>query len=125
MQWLIDLIAERVLLKWQGMIVAWSGAIVDIPDGWALCDGNNGTPDLTDKFIMGAGDTYNPGVAGGQVNHTHDFTGDGHDHLIPSGKNIVIGTGYNQRTESDPAVGTTDQASGLPPYWALAFIMKL
>lgn len=40
------------------MIVIWSGAIVDIPAGWALCDGNNGTPDLRNKFIIGAGDTY-------------------------------------------------------------------
>lgn len=43
------------------MIMIWSGAIVDIPAGWALCDGNNGTPDLRNKIVIGAGDTYNPG----------------------------------------------------------------
>lgn len=37
------------------MIVIWSGAIVDIPAGWVLCDGNNGTPDLRGVFIVGAG----------------------------------------------------------------------
>jgi len=37
-----------------GVIVMWSGTIADIPDGWALCDGNNGTPDLRDRFIVGA-----------------------------------------------------------------------
>ena len=37
-----------------GMIVMWSGTIANIPTGWALCDGNNSTPNLTDKFIVGA-----------------------------------------------------------------------
>lgn len=45
----------------KNIIVFWSGAIADIPAGWALCDGNNGTPDLTDKFIIGAGSSFNPG----------------------------------------------------------------
>lgn len=43
------------------MILIWSGAIVDIPAGWALCDGNNGTPDLRGKFIVGAGGILDPG----------------------------------------------------------------
>lgn len=42
----------------KGLICIWSGAIVDIPAGWALCDGNNGTPDLRNKLVIGAGDTY-------------------------------------------------------------------
>lgn len=42
----------------KNIIVLWSGAIVDIPAGWALCDGNNGTPNLQDKFVIGAGDTF-------------------------------------------------------------------
>jgi len=45
----------------KNIIVIWSGAIVDIPAGWALCDSNNGTPNLTDKFVIGAGTTFNPG----------------------------------------------------------------
>ena len=45
----------------KGIIVLWSGAIVDIPAGWHLCDGNMGTPDLRNKFIVGSGDIYNPG----------------------------------------------------------------
>lgn len=43
------------------IIVIWSGAVVDIPAGWALCDGNNGTPDLRDKLVIGAGGSLNPG----------------------------------------------------------------
>ena len=45
----------------KNIIVIWSGAIVDIPTGWALCDGNNETPDLRDRFVIGAGGSYNPG----------------------------------------------------------------
>ena len=51
-----------------GGIIMWSGAIADIPTGWALCDGTNGTPDLMDKFIMG-GDDITGG--GGSWSHTH------------------------------------------------------
>lgn len=46
---------EIVKLVPKGIIVIWSGSISDIPKGWALCDGNNGTPDLTRRFIVGAG----------------------------------------------------------------------
>ena len=48
-----------------GAIIMWSGAINDIPVGWALCDGSNGTPDLRDRFIVGAGKSYNVGNTGG------------------------------------------------------------
>lgn len=44
----------------KGLICFWGGAIVDIPAGWKLCDGTAGRPDLRDKFIIGAGNTYNP-----------------------------------------------------------------
>ena len=47
-----------------GGIIMWSGAINDIPVGWALCDGSNGTPDLRDRFIVGAGESYNVGNTG-------------------------------------------------------------
>ena len=45
----------------KNIIVIWSGAVVDIPAGWALCDGNNGTPDLLSKFVVGAGGAMTPG----------------------------------------------------------------
>ena len=48
-----------------GIITMWSGSITDIPLGWALCDGSNGTPDLRDRFIVGAGGDYNVGNTGG------------------------------------------------------------
>jgi microcystin-dependent protein len=48
-----------------GSIIMWGGLIDDIPQGWQLCDGTNGTPDLTDRFIVGAGAAYNVGDLGG------------------------------------------------------------
>ena len=37
-----------------GMIIMWNSTVASIPSGWVLCDGNNSTPDLRDKFIVGA-----------------------------------------------------------------------
>ena len=51
----------------QGGIIMWSGTIASIPAGWVLCDGANGTPDLTDKFIVSvASSAENPGFAAGE-----------------------------------------------------------
>lgn len=52
-----------------GVIVIWSGIVSNIPAGWALCDGNNNTPNLKDKFILGAGDKYKVGDIGGESTH--------------------------------------------------------
>ena len=109
----------------QGIIVLWSGAIVDIPAGWALCDGNNGTPDLRDKFVIGAGDTYGPDDSGGVTTHFHSFTGDGHDHTLLVGTNVGFGPNLSLSTDEESATGDTDGENHLPPYYALAFIMKL
>lgn len=53
-----------------GVISMWSGAIDDIPVGWSLCDGTNGTPDLTDRFVTAAGGRYNVGETGGTDEHS-------------------------------------------------------
>ena len=49
-----------------GVITMWSGAQTAIPIGWALCDGENGTPNLRDRFIIGAGGDYEVGDVGGE-----------------------------------------------------------
>ena len=54
-----------VFLNMRGAIVMWSGLLSQIPEGWVLCDGRNGTPDLRDKFIVGAGREYTIGDTGG------------------------------------------------------------
>lgn len=48
-----------------GGIILWNGAIGAIPSNFRLCDGQNGTPDLRDRFIVGAGGGYTPGDTGG------------------------------------------------------------
>lgn len=57
-----------------GGIIAWSGAINTIPAGWVLCDGANGTPDLRNRFIVGAGSTYAVGATGGATSVTSSST---------------------------------------------------
>lgn len=112
------------------MILMWSGSIATIPSGFHLCDGTTGTPDLRDRFIAGAGTTYVPGANGGALAHTHPFTGDGHNHLESEGISCA-GTGpafawkADSESSTDVASGDTDSTNHLPPYYALAYIMKL
>lgn len=73
-----------------GVIVMWSGVVADVPAGWLLCDGTNGTPDLRGRFIVGAGGEYTPGSKGGAAEvtlskdqlpaHAHTFLGEAHTH---------------------------------------------
>ena len=70
-----------------GAIILWSGSIGSIPAGFVLCNGNNSTPDLRDRFIVGAGSTYAVDATGGSadasiVTHNHTITDPGHDHFI-------------------------------------------
>lgn len=51
----------------------WSGAFADVPSGWALCDGSNGTPDLTDRFILGTNTEGEVGNVGGVKTHKHNL----------------------------------------------------
>lgn len=62
-----------------GGILLWSGSIGSIPAGYVLCNGSNGTPDLRDRFVVGAGSTYAVDATGGSANavvvsHTHTAT---------------------------------------------------
>ena len=65
----------------RGMIMLWSGTTATIPSGWALCNGTNGTPQLTNRFIVGAGGSlYSPNATGGYkdatlVSHSHTVSG--------------------------------------------------
>ncbi len=74
-----------------GMIILWSGAANNIPTGFVICDGNNSTPDLRNRFVVGAGDSYSVGNSGGSndvtlstsqlPSHDHSFSGSqSHDH---------------------------------------------
>jgi hypothetical protein len=144
-----------------GMIIIWSGSIASIPSGWALCDGTNGTPNLRDRFVVGAGSTYAVNATGGSadaivVSHTHTatttITDPGHNHdpsvngntvgfnstqsdfYNTARANLDGGPFFNMKTSTNTTgitASTTVASSGssgtnanLPPYYALAFIMK-
>ena len=140
-----------------GLITMWSGSIGSIPSGWILCNGNNGTPDLRDRFIIAAGSTYSVGQTGGStdaivVSHTHTATSvvtdPGHYHLQPNsggaGGTITASSGLantgnisysgyygTANATTGITVATTNASTGasgtnanLPPYYALAYIMK-
>jgi len=108
----------------KGIITIWSGAIADIPGGWALCDGTLGTPDLRDRFIIGAGSTFAPDATGGAATHSHPFTTDGHFHTLTVAFTNATGMGLSGTTTTDTDTGNTNAVSSYPPYYALAYIMK-
>jgi microcystin-dependent protein len=138
-----------------GGIIMWSGSIASIPSGWALCNGSNGTPDLRDKFVVGAGSAYAVNATGGSadaivVSHTHTATSSvtdpGHTHaagggtaFVTQGNGSIRGGSGDSGTAANTAsattgvtVATTVASAGssgtnanLPPYFALAYIMKL
>ena len=141
-----------------GMIVLWSGATDAIPTGWVLCNGSNSTPDLRNRFVVGAGDTYSVNATGGSadatlVSHTHSATSSvsdsGHFHnVLPTLSGAFSNNGAfiqtaTTGTPSQSGVGNTDTKTtgisvstslstagssatnaNLPPYYALAYIMK-
>ena len=144
-----------------GMILLWSGSIGSIPAGYLLCDGTNSTPDLRNRFIVGAGSTYSVADTGGSANaivvsHTHTATSTvtdaGHFHDMgavrdagPYGNTTIssqtVEDWTSARTSTSSAntstnttgitVATTNASAGssctnanLPPYYALAYIMK-
>ena len=133
-----------------GGIILWSGSTGSVPSGWYLCDGTNGTPDLRNSFIVGAGNTYAVGATGGTadaivVSHTHTatVTDPGHSHGIPrknalsgsvesyvagGGGTIIADLPTNTATTgisvSNATAGTSGTGQNLPPYYALAYIQK-
>lgn len=110
-----------------GFIGLWAGSVASIPSGWALCNGANGTPDLRDRFVVGAGSTYAVGAIGGQnaitsvPAHTHDVgnlanaTTGAHTHSV-SGNTSTTGahthntSGTTSNTGAHTHNGTTANA---------------
>jgi len=166
----------------RGMIIMWAGDVNQIPVGWALCDGQNGTPDLRDRFIVGAGSNYGVKTTGGQATvtlteaqmppHRHTGTAESsqHRHIIPTDsggggegwgqERMIQANVYNNAnnwanansyayTYGDPVAQWTPNSAptggkgehthnlainqsgagqahnNIPPYYALAYIMKL
>lgn len=110
-----------------GTIILWGKPLIEIPAGWQLCDGTNGTPDLDGIFPQGAGAANPVGGAGGNRNHNHTFTGAGHTHVMtPSPPGAIMGGAtFENVTSSVPATGTTDNSPNRPPFLTLAYIQKV
>jgi hypothetical protein len=127
-----------------GTIAIWSGTVESVPLGWMPCDGQDGRPDLRDRFIVGAGLTYPVGSTGGStdatvVAHTHPLTDPGHVHLTygqnggggNGGGDLNSSTGYVWPTASEVTGITIDPAgvsgvnANLPPYYSLLYIIKV
>lgn len=102
----INLLTNPNTFFQRGMIIMWSGDYSTIPSGWRLCDGLGGTPDLRDRFIVGAGASYSPGNVGGSASHTHGISVGNtalteaqmpaHTHSLPAGSNDTVGTEWSQ-----------------------------
>lgn len=162
-----------------GGIIMWSGSIASIPTSWALCNGANGTPDLRDRFIVGAGSAYAVGATGGantvtlstseMPSHTHNFSATtstdgththgisdpGHRHFTDfaqttsggtyvepypvAGSYASLATTYSTTgisinsagahthsvSGTTSSAGTTGAHENRPPYYALAYIMRI
>jgi len=148
-----------------GGIIMWSGAIADIPSGWTLCDGQTSftntkgnsqtVPDLRDRFVVGAGNSYAVDNTGGEKevtlsvaqmpNHDHDYHDPGHSHGYKDKyQEDILSDDANDRTvahfaekEDDRTTnaaftGITFNAEGggqahenRPPYYALAYIIRI
>lgn len=107
-----------------GSIILWSGSVASIPTNWQLCDGSNGTVNLKDAFVYGAGGTKAPGASGGsdvQADHVH------HNHAYTNANFIAGGAGL--AVNPNVAIGnesvTLTHGTNLPPYIALAYIQRM
>jgi microcystin-dependent protein len=140
-----DISGNYVSLK--GMILMWSGTIGTIPNGWALCDGTRGTPDLRSRFIVGAstpGGQLATGLTVKEVNdisgtekhiltidempaHHHNINTGGGDGCSPAGR-VTYWNQCNYPTNRDENIidktGGSQPHNNMPPYFALAYIMK-
>lgn len=134
----------------RGMIMMWSGSLATIPTGWSLCDGTLGTPNLRDRFVVGSGAAYVTGNIGGSadaivVTHSHSLNiqsagAHAHSHVgvnelqqftqggagWASGRQGRTSTaGSHSHSGTATVVGDSGVDKNLPPFYALAFIMKL
>jgi hypothetical protein len=115
-------------------IIMWWGTIASIPTGWRLCDGTNGTPDLRDRFVLGAGNSYTAQTTGGSVTiavsnipaHTHGFTfpSVGYSATFNSSQEALSVGGRNNGDQARTFSSTGGGSNYLQPYYALAFIMR-
>ena len=134
----------------RGIIVAWSGDLSNIPNGWTICNGTNGAPDLRGRFILGANPNSNKkssmmvnemASTGGEEKHTLTI-----DEMPSHNHNWCLGGGWRNQSQGagrGPEDGGNNNSNcnhhrvnvsntggggphnNMPPYYTLAYIMKL
>lgn len=117
-----------------GAILAWSGTGDNIPTGWHVCNGEGGTLDLRDRFILGAGQNHAVGDTGGSEEvtltigqmpkHYHTYNAMG-----PSAQKVTVSSSGNSQAPyyTDYTTGTSGSSQphpNMPPYYALLYIQK-
>ena len=120
-----------------GVIMLWSGASNAIPSGFVLCDGNNSTPDLRDRFVVGAGNSYNVGATGGSntasdtlnlsVTISGTTGGSSSNGSTRDNGGYYIYPALNNHTHSFSGSWTGSETITVDtrsPYYALCYIMK-
>ena len=118
-----------------GTIVPWiyTPTHPNVPSGWALCDGTNGTPNLAGKFLRGVTSRNESKEIGGQVNIPEDG---GHDHGGATGAVNSNRITYDQGSDNNgvwfehyhqirSGGGHDHGGSNLPPYFTVMYIMKI
>ena len=121
-----------------GLIAMWHGLIANIPTGWLLCNGSNGTPDLRAKFVRGAPNGVEAGDTGGEDTHTlSEAELPSHSHSYES----YVATSESTERQSvqsqagayaeelkqsrtSGATGSGDAHENRPAYYQILYIMK-
>jgi microcystin-dependent protein len=89
--------------------MVWTKSISEIPSGWAICDGNNGTPDLIDRMVRGVSPTNDSAGVRGGTNSTVLATSQ-----IPS-HNHPVTIDSTQVGDHTHELGQTDNRWGIDP----------
>lgn len=119
-----------------GGIIIWSGAADAVPDGWALCDGTNGTPNLLGRFVLGSNAVHGVGEIGGEEkvtltvdqmpSHNHDYSRSSSTVEVTKtpGTNTTVRSLLRDSFKTE-STGNSNPHNNMPPYYTLAYIMKL
>ena len=116
-----------------GMIIMFNSATA--PSGWYLCDGNNGTPDLRDRFIVGAGNSYSLNATGGSntatdtVNVSVSVSGttggpSATSPFLYNNAGVGASSSHSHSFSGSGSGSDTVSIDTRSPYYALTFIMK-
>lgn len=130
----VDIFSPKVPV---GAIVIWSGEAYNIPTGWHLCDGEDGTPDLRDKFVLGAGTNHLVGSKGGaetvalsvaqMPSHAHTYYRNTSTVKVATSTSSSASTvtTYTATSTSSSTSGSNQYHENMPPYYTLCYIMKV